>query len=252
MSDESGHPSFELPPDTAAKIWRYMDFTKFVAMLDSAALFFCRVDLLGDPFEGSVPRANEDYWKALREEHGGDEAILQSNKAFLGNMARFSRQRTYVNCWHVNEHESAAMWQLHSREDASIAIQSRCLLLQQCLPAHVSVGLVRYTDYDKEPIPPFNILDYCLHKRKSFEHERELRALIWTLEADAKTREPAWTVEPGQPGILVPVNLATLIETIYVAPGCPLWFEELVGKVTRRFGLSLPVKRSKIADRPML
>lgn len=40
-------------PASDAKLWRYMDFTKFVAMLNNKALYFCRLDHLGDPFEGA-------------------------------------------------------------------------------------------------------------------------------------------------------------------------------------------------------
>ena len=49
---------FESPQDENAKIWRYMDFTKFVNLLDTSKLFFPRADKLGDPFEGSFPRGN--------------------------------------------------------------------------------------------------------------------------------------------------------------------------------------------------
>jgi hypothetical protein len=42
------HPAFESPADENAKIWRYLDFTKFVALLDRRALSFARVDELTD------------------------------------------------------------------------------------------------------------------------------------------------------------------------------------------------------------
>ena len=35
-----------------------MDFTKFVSMLDTASLYFARVDTLGDPFESTMPEGN--------------------------------------------------------------------------------------------------------------------------------------------------------------------------------------------------
>ncbi len=41
-------------PPREASLWRFMDFTKYVAMLHEQALFFTRLDLLPDPFEGSV------------------------------------------------------------------------------------------------------------------------------------------------------------------------------------------------------
>ena len=34
------HPSFHLPTNPSAKIWRYMDFTKFVSLLETNALYF--------------------------------------------------------------------------------------------------------------------------------------------------------------------------------------------------------------------
>ena len=52
------HPAFEKPSDEDIKIWRYIDFTKFVSLLDKQALFFARADRLSDPFEGSYSKAN--------------------------------------------------------------------------------------------------------------------------------------------------------------------------------------------------
>jgi hypothetical protein len=51
------HDVFE-PPRPNAPILRYMDFVKFVWLLDRASLYFTRVDKLGDRFEGSMSRAN--------------------------------------------------------------------------------------------------------------------------------------------------------------------------------------------------
>ena len=53
-------PIFELPPDDAT-LWRYMDFTKFVSLLEKQALFFSKPDRLGDPFEGSLPKKNLEH-----------------------------------------------------------------------------------------------------------------------------------------------------------------------------------------------
>lgn len=38
------------------KVWRYMDFTKFVSLLDKRELWFTRADELNDPFEGTLSR----------------------------------------------------------------------------------------------------------------------------------------------------------------------------------------------------
>ncbi len=48
---------FNSPPMDAV-LWKYLDFTKFVSLLDKNTLFFVRADKLGDPFEGSYSRMN--------------------------------------------------------------------------------------------------------------------------------------------------------------------------------------------------
>jgi hypothetical protein len=47
--------SISQPSSEDLVIWRYMDFTKFVALLEARSLFFVRVAHLDDPFEGSFP-----------------------------------------------------------------------------------------------------------------------------------------------------------------------------------------------------
>lgn len=44
---------FQKPKDLNVPIWRYMDFTKFVDLLDTKTLFFTRADRFDDQFEGS-------------------------------------------------------------------------------------------------------------------------------------------------------------------------------------------------------
>ena len=51
------HPNFS-PPEPGAVLWRYMDFTKFVSLLDTQSLYLARADQLSDPFEGSFPALN--------------------------------------------------------------------------------------------------------------------------------------------------------------------------------------------------
>ncbi len=43
----------EKPKNENSKIWRYLDFAKFISILDRKALFFVRADRLSDKFEGS-------------------------------------------------------------------------------------------------------------------------------------------------------------------------------------------------------
>ena len=51
------HPVFTAPTDENIKIWRYMDFTKFLSFIDKKTLFFTRVDQLEDKFEGRFTKS---------------------------------------------------------------------------------------------------------------------------------------------------------------------------------------------------
>jgi len=88
-----------------------------------------------------------------------------------------------------------------------------------------------------------------IHKRKSFEHEKELRALIWTIEHGKNT----WGINnkfKNVDGLNVPVDVSVLIERVFVAPTAPGWVHELVTSIVDRFGLSVPVVRSHLAESP--
>ena len=52
------HEVFTTPDDPDVPIWRYIDFTKLVALLERSSLFFARADTLGDTFEGSYSQSN--------------------------------------------------------------------------------------------------------------------------------------------------------------------------------------------------
>ena len=63
------HYVFEKPDDENIKICRYLDFSKFVSLLEKKKLFFPNVDKLSksDPFEGKIPRnfpriPRDDIW----------------------------------------------------------------------------------------------------------------------------------------------------------------------------------------------
>jgi hypothetical protein len=254
------HPVFTPPENADASIWRYMDFTKFVAMLDSGALFFSRADLLGDPFEGSYSRANLSLRPTWYAKYGLPEESWRG----LEQARRREVQSTFINAWHCREHESAAMWRLYLKADEGIAVRSTfrrlCNSFDGC-EREVYVGLVQYVDYDLDPMPEGNAFWPFVHKRQSFEHERELRAVISDPEAAESARrveaasdlEKALdpSIEPPPEGLEIAVPLATLIERIYVAPTAPGWFRDLVERVASKYALTAAVLQSDLTGTPV-
>ena len=157
----STHPSFKRPDNLNARIWRYMDFTKFVSMLQTSGLWFSRTDLLGDPFEGSTTQQNILLEQAILAEAQQNIPAIYANYvptipnvpdilAMRSKTRKAWNQASFINCWHLSKYESAAMWRLYSKTNESVAIVSDYYRLFNSLEEDCFVGLVEYIDYDKE------------------------------------------------------------------------------------------------------
>lgn len=264
------HPEFTPPSSSSATVWRYMDLAKFLSLVDKAALFFVRVDKLStlDPFEGLYTNANvekenlvfSDTTEEWRDQTGiRDErafsTLLKSRKVVRETM-KAGRTVTFVNSWHVQEHESDAMWNLYVRSLEGIAIESSYNRLVTALSGYeefdVNIGMIRYIDYRHDCIPQWNALSPFMYKRRSFEHEKELRALIWTPQyGKNEIGDPARNRFRDQDGLYVPVNLEELISRIYVAPTAPHWMLELLESLVKKYGLKKEVVQSDLASTPV-
>jgi hypothetical protein len=237
-------------PEPEAKIWRHMDFTKFVFMLEERALFFSRADHLVDPFEGRAGNGN------LEDEGSKTPLGEQSHETTSLPVAR---QRFFINSWHINEHESTAMWKLFAKSDDAIAVESTYERLRASLPeyldaegepraGHIDVALVKYVDPRRgsEKLP----FEFCefLRKRKEFEHERELRAFFDLARGEGNTRKVDLAEEAGR---LVDVDLDELMVRIHLAPGSSAWYRGLVERLVRRFGFATEARPSDLEPFPM-
>jgi hypothetical protein len=242
------HPAFLPPADPEAKIWRYQDFSKLLWTLQRRALFFARADSLGDPFEGSYPKCYSEQLEALRKSEGGS--------------ASKARRWYCVNCWHMAEYESAAMWRLYSHGSNGVALQSSYTRLVETFAEadhDVYVGRVRYIDYDRDRFPDDDPHHPMMHKRRAFEHEREIRAVVKESPRESsKTREKNGAAdtpdrEHDRPGIIVSANTDKLIERIYVNPASPSWQVEMIRGTVEKFGIDPDmVSQSELAEPPYL
>ncbi len=142
------------PPPADATLWRYMDFPKFVSILENCALFFPRADKLDDPFEGAFPKKNMEARQTnLHPEF--EEAMSISGFStfdlFWKQLPRF----TLINCWHKSGYESEAMWKLYSTVQGGIAIKTHFNLFVESFTANeqIHIGMFKYVDYDNDKIP---------------------------------------------------------------------------------------------------
>src|SRR4051812_23990948 len=131
-------------------------------MLDSGSLYFARVDTLGDPFEGTYPRALDSSITpaTLTEANVTPEwsKLIQHQRS----MDRGNRHNVYVNCWHVNEGESDAMWKLYLKGSEGIAIRTTvgrlCQSFDPTAPELIQVGRMKYLEWDRSSIAGGNVL----------------------------------------------------------------------------------------------
>jgi hypothetical protein len=235
------HPSIHTPEDRSLKIWRYMDFTKFVAMLEDQALFFSNLARLRDPLEGFLTFPTAERFRFVPDDVEPKEAnrrreVGEYNLSFM----RWGRNLVYVSSWHINNHESAAMWRLYIKAGEGVAIESTVGSMIDSFSGtteHIHIGDIEYVDYERTDIPWDNVFSPAMYKRKSFEHEKELRAVV--MDGD------------NAPGKLLAVDLKTLIYKIHLAPDSEGWIHGLLKKVLARYGLEKDVLNSALDQTPL-
>ncbi|MDR5887327.1 hypothetical protein [Vreelandella janggokensis] len=243
-------------PDPSSKLWRYMDFTKYAALLSSGALYFARADCFEDTFEGAKGlRRNKARWdehylqffrEAIKNPPEGHECELskseieeQAQKLLrdLESGGELQRKRTFVSCWHESEHESEAMWRLYSSFiDNAVAIRTSYQSLYTALGRNpsINIGRIEYIDMKRNYA---GVNDAFWRKRKSFEHEREVRAIFSDFECQ-KT------------GKLTPCDLNVLIEEVFVSPRAPSWFVALVNDINDKYSIKVKVSPSELVEEP--
>jgi hypothetical protein len=247
-------------PDDDTKIWRYVGYPKFNWILHTRQLHFHQASEQKDPYEGGIPEAVEEKH---RESDGTNFSFDEYEE-----VAQYSREVTFLNCWHMNEGESAAMWDLYGRSDRSIAIESTIGKLDESLEActdyPIGAGHLRYADYEsswdeldkysKKALndvvfqDSMNFKDLFHLKRDSFRHEREFRAYTFFSEyfqedvfemdqlrdyespfgIEKSDKYSIYTTVPDGVGFNVSVDVDKMVNKIHIAPDAPGWVTDSV------------------------
>jgi hypothetical protein len=245
------------PMPRSQKLWRYLSFEKFAWLLETSKLHHTRLDLLGDPFEGSVTRP----YARKRDAAEGEIASAQARIERLGRQMHvfFS----YATCWHASSFESAAMWKLYCSENAGIAVVSSVESMLESVDVRpfqsAILGPVDYLDFDNDEMYLSRGLQARpgFLKRKSFEHEREVRGMGDYVNYAAQAKPPIKVgnipdMKDKMPrGVSVTVDLGVLVGAIYISPLAPAYFVELVEIMAERHGLKDCVRRSTLLGDPV-
>jgi hypothetical protein len=201
-------PFLPPPADMSERVWRYMDFAKFVSLISRRQLYFCNLEVLAkdDPHEGmlSQPNYRHRQWKDISDLTAeeaetvffapmeGEKRRIQfestrNSREYWLRRRFYDRRTLLINCWHANFYESAAMWSQYAREGQGIAITSNYQRIIDALAGSkeiVNLGKVKYLDWDKEPVDNSYVLPFS--KRMSFSYESELRIAYWDMGVQDK------------------------------------------------------------------
>jgi len=251
----SGQLDLSVEEDQA--LWRYMDFSKFVAMLQQGGLYFTRAANFSDPFEAAAGIAsretvwNEHYLGFFKEaivtpppgyplvKKLDNEVEEEAVRLLRQLKSAYAQARDFlVSCWHMNDVESEAQWQIYcSSGTPGLAIRTSVDRLWSATKNETgtNIGKIQYMDFRRRFASGDQRI-FC--KRSSLAHEREVRAV---LPNDRKAPVD---------GQLVPCNLDELIEGVIVSPYSPPWFQSVVHETISRFGYKLPVGKSEISEMP--
>jgi hypothetical protein len=266
------HESLSTPSDDT-KLWRYLDLSHFLWLLSQQALYFANVkEFADDAWEGALPaallesikrqRRSWDMATAMGLEIPNDEG--EHDEVDQLAFAMKSLQSHYVvNCWHQNEVESVAMWKLYTQGKDGVAIQTTVGRLKECLSHEartVFIAEVKYLDHEALPeeglISHDTVIPIAI-KRRSFEHESEVRLIL------NRERGDYWstTFKSGQvfpqlerfelsKGETVAVNVRHLIERIVASPDYPEWARATLQERVTAAGLDVTVEKSDLLKLP--
>lgn len=239
------------PLDEQTILWKYMDFAKFINMIETKSLYFCRCDLLDDNFEGVYPILTGKEPSSTYDK----ESLL-----FLKSFNIQLRKRIYINCWHINNDESFAMWKVFNEKGQGIAIkvqnENLVALLDADREKKVLGGKVKYIDYSNVPKGFKSYYDFTLLKRKSFEYEKEFRLIIQLIKSkEIEGGHKEWDFSDDKNlvnGISLEVDITKLVNQIYVSPQSPDWYFEIVKNVIKKYGIEMVPIRSSLDDKTLL
>lgn len=225
--------------DGSEQIWRYMPLDKFIDIIVSETLFFTPLQHFqkNDPFEGGIPRS---AIKAIVDAVSS-VTVSPSAEHRVGtiDVLRKFTSGIQVNCWHNNNDESEAMWKLYSGSHSGVAIKTSVSRLAQAIidpsDAIAAIGRVKYFDFFDDTIPLHKFVNdgqlFPLLKRKSFEHEREIRVYI-TQQLDGDMDQ--LRIDP----VRLKVDPRVLIERVVLSPYSNKGSLENIKKVCEKFGIA--------------
>ncbi|HEY8889008.1 MAG TPA: hypothetical protein VIM70_01950 [Clostridium sp.] len=250
-------------------IWRYMNLESFINLISYKTLSFYRYDKLKslDPYEGANSKfelEQRDFAEAINDEiaeKSGDSSLksTQFSRYSHNKMLEIRKKQYFINCWHINDCESVAMWDSFTNSKTGIAIKTTVGKLKRTInnrPTNSNYdfkyGKVNYVELNsyKGDINPL------LRKTKYFIHEQELRVYFkyikeWVQETNKiiidENIVPDTIMNINNPDrINVDVTISELVDELIISPKSEEWLIDLITKLLEDYHISINPKQSDI------
>jgi hypothetical protein len=233
-------------------IWRYISLPKLLSLIQTQSLWFSRLDILPDEYEGEIPIENQldmvDDLIINRHVESKFKAI--SSVLDVKNRLSAFKQFTLINSWTIGETESYALWKIYlSNSPYGIAIKTSFGHLEKCLKEsddEIEALLVEYLAINGGKLKEITQNSQMGFKYDFYRYENELRLMIkGQLIKDDPNQGPKPRYELGK---YVRVDLDSLLQKIITPPKSPDWFEEVIKSLIKKYNLCAKVERSIIKD----
>lgn len=228
------HYVFKTKNSADKPIWRYMDFWKFLNLLENKSLFFTNSNNLGDNNEGRIPSFILE--RMLQEDKAKGNHRHEELNGFLANSLR---KLHLISSWSYAERESFAMWKMYAKDKMGIAIETDVDSLKEAFKNTsriVYIGEVKYINEDHFSFSTSNMFYPFLTKLDFYKFENEIRC-ITVLETNE--------IEES---ILVEVDLDILIKKVHISPNSKPEFLKLIELLKKESGLKFEICYSKVSD----
>jgi hypothetical protein len=231
--------SLTVPEYSSQKMWRYLSARRLQDLLATQELFFAHIPTLDDTKEGMLTDHTQKLFvNWYQNQHNSTlEQTYESLKQYEDH-----RVHSYVNCWHMNNHESYLMWKAYA--DRGFAIETTFERLQASLhttPAAINGGVVNYVDFEVDTTRFGNVFNHVETKDMPYIDEREFRLLFWDIDQNNVNYEKIGN------GVRIRVDIKLLIERVVRNP-----FQAVNSELERLLELNgLQPAHSKVTIKPL-
>ncbi|HWR83245.1 MAG TPA: hypothetical protein VN285_08080 [Candidatus Deferrimicrobium sp.] len=230
------HPSVETPNGNIV-VWRYMSLAKFLDMIVHNRLFFVNAIKLTDAREMSIPLSTLTEKRVELELTGLKGRDLEEEIAVFEWQHNAMRDLTLVNCWSIGRYESYALWKIYvGGAQVGVAVRSSISRLKKAIingkdpvSEDVYIGRVKYAN--QIPVKELSRFTLITTKKLPYEFENELRLFILHFPLSESETIPPYDSTIGRG---VAVDLAVMIDKIYLSPFVGRWFRATLDNVIKK------------------